>query len=186
MLIPEKIVLPALLCAMLAAGTTAASAQTSQTPPGSGAATTGSSGSSDSAGATGAGTTGSSTAQSRAAQPASVPLIVLMPAAASADPTLYNGCWARLMDNVETPTQKDQLIIVGKMLMPSMQTASGVNWAGKADGLVTGPNARVTVYPAEKYAGPGITLKPGQVVQDIRKQYGFVSAIESMIVECAA
>lgn len=174
MLITEKTVLPALLCAMLAAVTTTASAQTSQPPSGSTAAT-GSSG-----------TAGSGAAQSTRVTTAGAPLVVLMPAEANADPNLYNGCWARLMDNIETPNQKDQLTVVGRMYMPSMRTASGVNWAGKADGLVTGPNALVTVYPAENFTGPGVTLKPGQVVQDIRKQYGFVSAIESLTVACTA
>lgn len=173
MLITEKTVLPALLCAMLAAGTTTASAQTSQPPSGSNAAT-GTSG------------TARSGAASAVVTTTGAPLVVLMPAEANADPNLYNGCWARLMDNIETPNQKDQLTVVGRMYMPSMRTASGVNWAGKADGLVTGPNALVTVYPAENFAGPGVTLKPGQVVQDIRKQYGFVSAIESLTVACAA
>lgn len=173
MLITEKNVLPALLCAMLAAGTTTASAQTSQPPSGSNAAT-GTSG------------TARSGAASAVVTTTGAPLVVLMPAEANADPNLYNGCWARLMDNIETPNQKDQLTVVGRMYMPSMRTASGVNWAGKADGLVTGPNALVTVYPAENFTGPGVTLKPGQVVQDIRKQYGFVSAIESLTVACAA
>ncbi|OGB26119.1 MAG: hypothetical protein A3I66_13650 [Burkholderiales bacterium RIFCSPLOWO2_02_FULL_57_36] len=74
----------------------------------------------------------------------------------------------------------------GGMYMPSMRTASGVNWAGKADGLVSEPNALVTVYPEQNFTSPGITLKPGQVVQDVRKQLGFVSAVESLTVVCTA
>jgi hypothetical protein len=160
-LTPKRFVLPALLGAILASGHTAAAAQNSRNPSGS-------------------------AAQSGAVPASSIPMLVLIPAGAGADPKLYNGCWARLLDNIETPNQKDQLTIVGRMHMPTMQTASGVNWKGKADGMVIGPNALVTAYGEEQYKGPGVVLKPGQTIQDARKELGFVSAIASLKMECHA
>jgi hypothetical protein len=132
-----------------------------------------------------AGATGTA-ARSGATPAATIPVLVLVPEDMSKDPTLYNGCWAQLVDKQQTPNQSDLLTVVGRMYMPSLQTASGVNWNGKADGLVIGPNAVVTAYPAPEYKGNPVVLKSGRVIADVRQDLGFVSAIGSMKVECAA
>src|SRR6478672_4340096 len=86
---------------------------------------------------------------------AGTPVVVLVPIEAQSDPAFYNGCWARLLDNIDKPKGKEYLNIVGKMYMPSLQTASGVDWKQKADGLSIGPKALVTVYGQENFQGPG-------------------------------
>ncbi len=173
----KQFLLPALLGAMLIAGCGTTGTQHSPRA----------SSSDSSAGSSTAASQASGSGAQTAAVPAPVvPVLVLVPQQINADPGLYNGCWARLVDNQETPRQSDQLTVVGKMHMPSLQTASGVNWKGKADGLITGPNALVTAFGEEQYKGPGVVLKPGQVIRDARKELGFVSTIESLKVNCTA
>lgn len=191
----KRIFLPALLGAMLISGCGTTGTQSAPGPSSSSSSAGGSMGTSagsiprDNAAAgstSGAGTGPASGAQSVAVPAPDVPVLVLVPTQVNTDPALYDGCWARLVDNQETPRQSDQLTVVGKMHMPSLQTASGVNWKGKADGMIVGPNALVTAFGEEQYQGRGVILKPRQVIRDARKELGFVSSIESLKVDCAA
>ncbi|WP_151638491.1 hypothetical protein [Noviherbaspirillum aerium] len=100
------------------------------------------------------------------------------------DPLLYNGCWVQLMDNVEKPKGKEYLTIVGSKYMPALVTASGKNWAGRADGISIGPNAMVKIYGGHAYTGRSATLQPNQIVQDLRAEIGLVDSIDSMQIEC--
>lgn len=117
-----------------------------------------------------------------------VPVMVLVPATsgnnANQDP--HAGCWVRLMDNVDKVKGNEYMTILGSKYMPSLKTRSGEDWAQKMDGMNIGPEALVTVYDEPDYGGRTILLRPNQVVQDFRKDLGFVNAIESMKVDCKA
>ena len=127
---------------------------------------------------------GVSAAEKRTSKVDTIPMVILVPANERPDPTLYNGCWVRLIDNVAKPAGNEYLTIVGKMYLPSLTTATGVTWSGKSDALSIGPNALVTVYGQQAYMGPGVMLKPNQIVQDARADLGFINSVESMTVEC--
>ncbi|HEY0844385.1 MAG TPA: hypothetical protein VGE12_03410 [Noviherbaspirillum sp.] len=116
-----------------------------------------------------------------------VPMVVLVPVEVQADPKLNNGCWVRLTDKEAMPKSgSDILTIVGRMSMPSFETPSGVNWSRKADSLVVGPNARVTVFSDKDFKGSSARLSGGQQVKDINKELGFVKSIDSVQVDCTA
>lgn len=151
-----------------------AASSANKSAPGTTATTEGSSGAGTGASAAGKGTPKVDT----------IPMIILVPGNEKPDPMLYNGCWVRLIDNVAKPAGNEYLTIVGKMYLPSLTTASGVNWSGKSDALSIGPNALVTVYGQKAYMGPGVMLKPNQIVQDARADLGFINSVESMTVEC--
>jgi hypothetical protein len=117
-----------------------------------------------------------------------VPVVVLVPAndEGKRDQNPRDGCWVRLMDNVDKVKGNETMTIFGSKYMPSLKTASGEDWARKTDGINIGPEALVTVFDEPGYRGHGIILRPNQVVQDLRKDLGFVNAIESMKVDCRA
>lgn len=104
--------------------------------------------------------------------------------ASQPDPLLNNGCWVQLMDNVDKPKGREYLTIVGGKYMPALETASGKNWAGRADGISVGPNATVKVYAGHAYTGLSVVLEPNQIVQDLRADLGPVDSIDSMQIEC--
>lgn len=114
---------------------------------------------------------------------ASAPPPLLAPAS-QPDPMLNNGCWVQLMDNVDKPKGREYLTIVGGKYMPALETASGKNWAGRADGISVGPNATAKVYAGHAYTGLSVVLEPNQIVQDLRADLGPVDSIDSMQIEC--
>ena len=116
------------------------------------------------------------------------PSMVVVPAM-DASRTAQNpqdGCWVRLMDNVDKVKGNEYLMIFGSKYMPDLKTARGEDWAQKMDGINIGPNALVTVFGEPGYGGRGVVLRPNQVVQDFHKDLGFVNAVESMKVDCRA
>lgn len=88
------------------------------------------------------------------------------------------------MDNIEKPKGREYLTIVGSKYMPALQTASGKNWAGRADGISIGPSATVRIFGGHAYTGRSAVLKPNQIVQDLRAEIGLVDSIDSMQIEC--
>ncbi|WP_420473726.1 hypothetical protein [Noviherbaspirillum sp. ST9] len=115
-----------------------------------------------------------------------VPLVVLIPVEQE-ERTLNNGCWVRLTDKDAMPKKgNDVLTVVGRMYMPSFETASGVNWSRKADSLTVGPKASVTVFSERDFKGSSAKLSGGQQVKDISKELGFVKSIDSLQVDCTA
>lgn len=117
-----------------------------------------------------------------------VPIVVVVPATDQSKTALnaHEGCWVRLMDNVDRVKGNEYMTIFGSKYMPTMKTASGADWARKMDGINVGPEALVTVFGEPDYGGRGVILRPNQVVQDFHKDLGFVNAIESIKVDCKA
>lgn len=132
--------------------------------------------------AQGIGTTGSSSSSANS-MPATNPRVVIVPAS-QPDPMLNNGCWVQLMDNVDKPKQREYLTIVGTKYMPALETASGKDWSGRADGISIGPNAVARIYAGQAYGGTTAVLRSNQIVQDVRADLGLVDSISSMQVEC--
>lgn len=117
-----------------------------------------------------------------------IPVLVVVPAidGGRSAQNPHDGCWVRLMDNVDKVKGNEYMTIFGSKYMPNLKTASGEDWARKMDGINTGPEAVLTVFDEPAYRGHGIILRPNQVVQDFRKDLGFANAIESMKVDCKA
>ncbi|WP_334186359.1 hypothetical protein [Noviherbaspirillum sp.] len=113
----------------------------------------------------------------------SKPVTVLAPAS-QPDPLLNNGCWVQLSDNIGTPAKQEYLTIIGSKYMPTLETVTGQNWNGRADGMSVGPNALVAAYGEEGYGGPAVLFRPNQIVQDLRANLGLIDSIESMKIEC--
>lgn len=182
MLTKKEFALPAVFAALLGICSATVSAQSMENATG---ANTGAS-SMTGGGSSGTGAVSPTVGQSGNTKGAkdTIPMVVLVPFESKPEATLYNGCWVRLLDNVEKPAGKEFLTIVGRMYLPAMNTASGVDWSGKADGIDIGPNAILTAFGQKGYQGPGIVLKPGQIVQDVQKDLGFVNSIESLTIEC--
>lgn len=115
-----------------------------------------------------------------------VPMVILIPVEQE-NSTLNNGCWVRLTDKDAMPKKgNDILTVMGRMYMPSFETASGVNWSRKADSLTVGPKASVTVYSDRDFKGSSAKLTAGQQVKDLNKELGFVKSIDSLQVDCTA
>lgn len=133
-----------------------------------------------------AGSQGGTRAQSGARM--IVPLVMPVPATGGKKTAQnpHEGCWVRLMDNVDKVKGNEYMMIFGSKYMPNLKTASGQDWARKMDGMNIGPDALVTVYGEPGYGGRGVILRPNQIVQDFHKDLGFVNAIESMKVDCKA
>jgi hypothetical protein len=114
-----------------------------------------------------------------------VPLIMLVPLEFRADPNLAKGCWVRLY-NDKNFKGSDELTIVGPIDLGTLKMPSGVNWKRRAESLIAGPNATVTVYENELFKDKTVTYSPGQKVDNLRKSLGIFHAIDSLKVACPA
>jgi hypothetical protein len=114
-----------------------------------------------------------------------VPMVVLMPFQFHTDQNLANGCWVRMFDSTNFKG-KDEITIAGPIEMQSLKTPSGINWRRKADSLVVGPKATVSVYEDELFKDKNLTFKPGQQVPSLRKELGFMHSIDSLKISCTS
>jgi hypothetical protein len=111
-----------------------------------------------------------------------VPTIVLVPYSAE-NPNLADGCWTRLFDGTDLKG-KDMLTIAGPMDLQSLKTPSGINWSKRAESLVVGPKAKVTVFENEMFKNKQLTFQANQKVPSLRKELGFMNSIDSIKVSC--
>lgn len=112
-----------------------------------------------------------------------VPVVMLVPMQFREDPNLAKGCWVRLY-NDENLKGNDELTVVGPMQLKSLKMPGGVNWKHKAESLIVGPKARVTIYESELFKKKEAAFQPGQQVPNLRKGFGFLNSMESIKVEC--
>lgn len=180
-----KTAIPGILLAGLGTACSPASAQTAPTPSREGAAAVRQAPSSAGAAARPA---GPGATQPHHGARTGAPVMVLVPAVEESRTARnpQDGCWVRLMDNVDKVKGTETMTIFGSKYMPDLKTARGEDWAQKMDGINIGPNALVTVFGEPDYGGRGVVLRPNQVVQDFHKDLGFVNAVESMKVDCRA
>jgi len=114
-----------------------------------------------------------------------VPVLLLVPLEFRDDPNMGNGCWVRLFNGTNFKG-KDELTVVGPVELRSLKMPSGINWKRKADSLIAGPKATVTVYENEFFKDKTVTYQPGQKVENLRKDLGILHAIDSLKIACAS
>lgn len=112
-----------------------------------------------------------------------VPVVMLVPMQFREDPNLAKGCWVRLYSD-ENLKGNDELTVVGPMQLKSLKMPDGINWKRKAESLIVGPKARVTIFESELFKKKEATFQPGQQVPNLRKGFGFLNSMESIKVEC--
>lgn len=115
------------------------------------------------------------------------PLIVIAPTEVRGEATLANGCWVRLFPQPAYQGTND-LTIAGPMDVPSLHRptgeAEGVYWKAKAESLITGPTAKVTVYENAAFRGHQVNIKPGTQEPQLRQQLKFTQSIDSLKIAC--
>lgn len=115
------------------------------------------------------------------------PQIILAPTEVRTDPSLARGCWVRLFPE---PGYKgtDDLTVAGPVSIPSLHAptggASGVYWKPKAESLIVGPKASVTVYEGQTFRGRAIALQPGSQEPQLREALNLVQSIDSLKIKC--
>ena len=118
------------------------------------------------------------------AAPVISPQVILAPTEVRADPMLAKGCWVRLFPQPEFKGQ-DELTVAGPMELPSLRAPAGnVYWKQKAESLIAGPKATVTVFEHKSYGGPSATLKPGAQEAQLRKTMKLPQSIDSLKISC--
>ncbi|WP_420473727.1 hypothetical protein [Noviherbaspirillum sp. ST9] len=115
------------------------------------------------------------------------PLIILAPTEVRTDPTLARGCWVRLFPSTGYKGA-DDLMIAGPIAISSLHAptggASGVYWKSKAESIIVGPRATVTVHENQDFRGPKATLRPGEREPELRNKLKMPQSIDSLSIEC--
>lgn len=115
--------------------------------------------------------------------PAVAPLLLLDPTELRGKPTLARGCWVWIFP--ETNYQgKDSIAIAGPAEIQSLHTPAGLDWHSKAESLIVGPQASLTVYEVQGFRGKERTFPPGFEVQQLRKDLGFIQSIDALKLGC--
>ncbi|MBK4736583.1 hypothetical protein [Noviherbaspirillum pedocola] len=114
------------------------------------------------------------------------PVLAIVPANDPDRPPRHDGggCWLRLMDNLGAAGGSASMTIIGAKYMPDLKTVAGEDWSRKMDGVSIGPDALVTILPEPGYRGHPVTLRPNEVLQDLRRNSGFLHGVESLKVDC--
>ena len=107
--------------------------------------------------------------------------LVVVPAALSMSTDFAKGCWVRLYDGVDFRGQ--ELMLVGPLQLAGMGTTSP--WWRRWNSAIVGPEARLTLYSDENYAGRSAVLAARQRSTDLAsKEVGWSGKIESAQVAC--
>jgi len=138
---------------------------------------------SNAAAAPSAPTHASSATQTVPVAPAVAPLIMLDPTEIRSKPTLARGCWVWMFPDTNY-RGNDDIAIAGPADVKSLHTPLGLDWHQKAESLIVGPKAGLTVYEVEGFRGKERTFPPGFKVQQLRKDLGFIQSIDSLKLSC--
>lgn len=112
------------------------------------------------------------------------PQIILAPTEVRSDPTLAKGCWVRLFPELNYQGQ-DDITIAGPVEIPALRTPAGnVYWKNKAESLIVGPNARITVYENQSFRGPSADVKRGTSEANLREGLRLMQSIDSLNIRC--
>lgn len=118
------------------------------------------------------------------ATPVIPPLFIIAPTEVRTDPELARGCWVRLFPEPEYRGAND-LTVAGPIELPSLQRPTGeVFWKPKAESLIVGPSATVTVFEVPNYGNRSATLKPGARLPQLREGLKFTQSIDSLTIKC--
>ncbi len=115
--------------------------------------------------------------------PAVAPLLMLDPTELRAKPTLARGCWVWLFPDTNYQGQ-DRIAVAGPAAIPSLHTPVGLDRHGKAESLIFGPKASLTVYEVQGFRGQERTFPPGFEVRQLRKDLGFMQSIDALRLSC--
>ncbi|MFL6717244.1 MAG: hypothetical protein ACJ8G3_12880 [Burkholderiaceae bacterium] len=115
--------------------------------------------------------------------PAVAPLVLLDPTELRAKPTLARGCWVWLFPDTNYQGQ-DSIAVAGPADIQSLHTPAGLDWHGKAESLIVGPKASLTVYEVQGFRGQERTFPPGFEVKQLRKDLGFIQSIDALRLSC--
>jgi len=116
--------------------------------------------------------------------PAIAPQIIIAPTEVRSDPTLVRGCWVRLFPQTDYQGLND-LTVAGPAELPSLHTPIGdVYWKQKAESLIVGPKASVTVFEEQSFRGPTVALGPGTRQPQLRKDLKLMQSIDSLKIAC--
>lgn len=112
------------------------------------------------------------------------PQIILAPTEVRSDPTLAKGCWVRLFPERNYKGQ-DHIMIAGPVEIPALRKPSGeVYWKHKAESLIAGPRASITVYENQSFRGPSADIKGGTNEANLRSGLGLMQSIDSLKIRC--
>jgi len=115
--------------------------------------------------------------------PAVAPLVLLDPTELRSKPTLARGCWAWMFPD-KNYRGNDSIAVAGPAEVKSLHTPEGLDWHSKAESLIVGPKASLTVYEVEGFRGQERTFPPGFKVQQLRKDLGFIQSIDALKLTC--
>lgn len=119
--------------------------------------------------------------------PAVPPLIIVAPAEVRTDPSLARGCWVRLFPEKAFQGTND-LTIAGPISVSSLHAptggGSGVYWKPKAESVIVGPKARVTLYESEGFRGKSVRLDGGTRMQELRSKFELPQSIGALTIDC--
>jgi hypothetical protein len=115
--------------------------------------------------------------------PAVAPLVMLDPTELRSKPTLARGCWVWMFPGTNFEG-KDSIAVAGPAEIPSLHTPVGLDWHSKAESLIVGPKASLTVYEVQGFRGEERTFPPGFEVRQLRKDLGFIQSIDALKLSC--
>ena len=115
--------------------------------------------------------------------PAVAPLVMLDPTELRAKPTLARGCWVWMFPD-KNYKGSDNIAIAGPAEVTSLHTPAGLDWHSKAESLIVGPQASLTVYEVQGFRGQERTFPPGFKVTRLRDDLGFIQSIDALKLRC--
>ena len=115
--------------------------------------------------------------------PAVAPLVLLDPTELRSKPTLARGCWVWMFPDTDYKGS-DNIAIAGPVEVKSLHTPVGLDWHSKAESLIVGPKASLTVYEVQGFRGQERTFPPNFKVGKLRQDLGFIQSIDALKLSC--
>lgn len=112
------------------------------------------------------------------------PIVLVVPTSMATDPTLANGCWARLYDS--TDFRGTLFPIAGGVSIPNNRAGyiTGFEMGRNFDSLMLGAHASLTVWDEANYRNRSTTFGPGQAIPNLDSRMGNMEEIRSLKLTC--
>lgn len=112
------------------------------------------------------------------------PIVLVVPTSMATDPTLANGCWARLYDS--TDFRGTLFPIAGGVSIPNNRAGyiTGFEMGRNFDSLMLGAHASLTVWDETNYRNRSTTFGPGQAIPNLDSRMGNMEEIRSLKLTC--
>ncbi|HVL74574.1 MAG TPA: hypothetical protein VM406_01050 [Noviherbaspirillum sp.] len=112
------------------------------------------------------------------------PMVIIAPSEIRSDPTFARGCWVRLFPAQDYKGQ-DDLTVAGPTDLPSLRSpGGGLMWAQRAESVLVGPKAVVTLYESPGFRGKYATLGPGAQRARLREDLAFPQSVDALRIRC--